>query len=69
MSEATLNGWNTAGYLKIVYSEFLEVRKCGEVAQGTPAEPFGIEFHMRIISTDPHADPELFNEWKQTKLV
>ena len=66
VSEALLNVWHKAVYLEIVYSEFLEIRECGEVRQGAPVELFGSEL---IQTGNPQTDPELLDEWKQTELV
>ena len=66
VSEAPSNVWHKAGYLEVVNSKFLEVRECGKVRQSAPAEPFRGEL---VKMTTTHTDPELFDEWKQTKLV
>ena len=56
VSEAPLNLWHKSGYLQIVDSKILEIRKCGKVAHSTPAEPSGSELDTVAI---PHrADPE-----------
>ena len=66
VSEALLNIWHKAGYLEIVYSEFLEACECGEVRQGAPVELFRSE----LVKTGTlQTDPELFDEWEQTKPV
>ena len=64
--EALFNDWHKSGHFEVVYPKFLQIRKCGKVVQGTLAEPLGSE-PSRI--RNPHADPESFDEWKQTKLV
>ena len=64
--EVPLNVWHKARYFKIVNSKLLEVRECGKVRQGTPAELFGGE---HVIIAIPRTDPEPFDERKQTELV
>ena len=38
VSKVPLNVGHEAGYLKVIYSEFLEVCECGKVTQGTSVE-------------------------------
>ena len=64
--EALLDGRQEAGHIEIVYSQLLEVRKGGEVTQGTPVEPCRSEQHEPPVV---QMDPEWFDEWEQTKLV
>ena len=64
--EALSDGWHESGYFEKVYSEVLEVRECGKVTQCALAKPRG---RNPGITNDPHADPESFDEWEQTKLV
>jgi len=64
--KALLNDWHKAGYLEVVYSEFLEIRKCRKMTQCTPSEVFGSEF---VCIGVIQADPESFDEWKQAELV
>jgi hypothetical protein len=66
VSETPLNIREKTRYLEVVYSKFLEVRECRKVSQGTPAELFGSEL---VIIAIPQADPQSFDERKQTKLV
>jgi len=63
LSKIPLNVWDEAGYLELVYSKLLEVRKCGKVTQSGCAKHFWSE--VTIVQ----ADPELFDEWKQTEVV
>ena len=53
MSEAPVNVGNEAGYLKVIYPEFLEVGERREVMHGTSAELFGAKFVIMF-----QADPE-----------
>ena len=62
-----LNGWHETGYLKVVDPKLLEVCKRGEVTQVVLAEPLRSE--PGITDGDSHADPESFDERKQTELV
>ena len=57
--EALLNGRHEAGHIEMVYSEFLEVRKGGEVTRGTPVEPRRSEQCVPLVV---QTDPELFDE-------
>jgi hypothetical protein len=66
VSKALLNIRHKAGYLEMVYSELLEVCERGEVRQGAPIELFGGEL---VGTGTPQTNSELFDEWKQTKLV
>ena len=59
MAKALLNARDEPGYLKIIYSKFLEVHECGKVTQGTPAEPSGSESIFV-----PKADPKSLDEWE-----
>jgi len=59
VSETPSNVRHEGGHMEIVYSEFLEVRKCGKVTQGTSAKPHGSE--LIIV---PQADSESLDEWK-----
>ena len=68
MSETLVNGRDETGYVKAVYSEFLEVRECGKVAQGASVEPFGSDLGRGMTRTT-QADLESFGEWKQAKFV
>ena len=65
MSEALPGILLEAGHLKIIYSEFLEVRKRGEVMQDIPAE----EFRSEPRTTGPQAYPEPFDEREETEVV
>ena len=60
------DGWHKAGYFEKVYSEVLEVRECGKVTQCAVAKPRG---RKPRIANVPHADPESFDEWEQTKFI
>jgi len=64
VSEALSNGWHKVGYLKIVYSEFLEVCERREAAQGAPAEPAWAKHPGAVRTSQPQADSESFDEWK-----
>ena len=66
VSEALLNFRHEAGDLEIVYSKFLEVFEGEKVAEGALTEPFWSELG---VSTRLQADPEPFDEGKQTELV
>ena len=59
MAETLLNPRHKLGYLKVIYSKFLEVRECGKVTQGAPVEPSGSELDVLL-----QADPKSLDEWK-----
>ena len=66
MPKAPLNIWHKAGNLETVYSEFLEVRKCGNVTQRSCVEPVGSEPGMIEAF---QANPQSPGKRKQAKLV
>ena len=67
MPEALLDVRHEAGYLEIIYSKFSEVRECRKVPEGVLVKPFGGELGIMIKGVQ--ADPEQFDERKQTELV
>ena len=68
MSETLLNDWHEAGYLEIIYPKLLEVRERGKVMQVASAKLSGSELGTGITQI-ALADPESFDEWKQTEVV
>ena len=68
MSETLLNDWHEAGYLEIIYPKLLEVRERGKVTQVASAKLSGSELGTGITQI-ALADPESFDEWKQTEVV
>ena len=56
-----LNVWHETWYIEVVYSELLDVRKCGKIAQGVPAKLFRGEVVGRIMV---RADAKSLDEWK-----
>jgi hypothetical protein len=66
VSKALLNVLHKAGYLEVIYSEFLEVHECGEVTQGGTVKLFRSELGREITV---EVDTESLDERKQTKLI